>query len=221
MYLLGEYMQIFIDTGSVEEIKEAATWGIIDGVTTNPSLIAKTGRSREDVINEIVKLIDGPISAEVVSLDAKGMIEEGKELAKIHKNVTIKVPMTIEGIKACKWFSDNKIKTNVTLVFSSNQAMLAAKAGATYVSPFIGRLDDQGHDGMNLIEEIRQVFDNYGYPTQILAASVRHSDHVRQATLIGADVSTIPFGVIKKLYNHVLTDKGLEGFMADYKKSIS
>ena len=149
------------------------------------------------------------------------MIEEGKMLSKIHKNVTIKVPMTIEGIKACKWFSDNKIKTNVTLVFSSNQALLAAKAGATYVSPFIGRLDDIGHDGMNLIEEIRQVFDNYAFPTQILAASIRHPDHVRVASMLGADVATIPFDVLKKLYNHVLTDKGVESFLKDYKKSIS
>jgi len=214
-------MQIFIDTGSLEEIKEAATFGIVDGVTTNPSLIAKTGKSRDEIINEIVKIIDGPISAEVISTDSQGMIEEGKMLSKIHKNVTIKVPMTIEGIKACKWFSDNKIKTNVTLVFSSNQALLAAKAGATYVSPFIGRLDDIGHDGMNLIEEIRQVFDNYAFPTQILAASIRHPDHVRVASLMGADVATIPFDVLKKLYNHVLTDKGIESFLKDYKKSIS
>ena len=214
-------MQIFIDTGSLEEIKEAATFGIVDGVTTNPSLIAKTGKSRDEIINEIVKIIDGPISAEVISTDSQGMIEEGKMLSKIHKNVTIKVPMTIEGIKACKWFSDNKIKTNVTLVFSSNQALLAAKAGATYVSPFIGRLDDIGHDGMNLIEEIRQVFDNYAFPTQILAASIRHPDHVRVASLMGADVATIPFDVLKKLYNHVLTDKGVESFLKDYKKSIS
>ena len=214
-------MQIFIDTGSLEEIKEAATFGIVDGVTTNPSLIAKTGKSRDEIINEIVKIIDGPISAEVISTDSQGMIEEGKMLSKIHKNVTIKVPMTIEGIKACKWFSDNKIKTNVTLVFSSNQALLAAKAGATYVSPFIGRLDDIGHDGMNLIEEIRQVFDNYAFPTQILAASIRHPDHVRVASMLGADVATIPFDVLKKLYNHVLTDKGVESFLKDYKKSIS
>ncbi|OFZ21184.1 MAG: fructose-6-phosphate aldolase [Bdellovibrionales bacterium RIFOXYA1_FULL_36_14] len=214
-------MQIFIDTGSLEEIKEAATFGIVDGVTTNPSLIAKTGKSRDEIINEIVKIIDGPISAEVISTDSQGMIEEGKMLSKIHKNVTIKVPMTIEGIKACKWFSDNKIKTNVTLVFSSNQALLAAKAGATYVSPFIGRLDDIGHDGMNLIEEIRQVFDNYAFPTQILAASIRHPDHVRVASMLGADVATIPFDVLKKLYNHVLTDKGVEAFLKDYKKSIS
>ena len=214
-------MQIFIDTGSLEEIKEAASFGIIDGVTTNPSLIAKTGQSRDEIITEIVKIIDGPISAEVISTDSQGMIEEGKMLSKIHKNVTIKVPMTIEGIKACKWFSENKIKTNVTLVFSSNQALLAAKAGATYVSPFIGRLDDIGHDGMNLIEEIRQVFDNYGFTTQILAASIRHPDHVRVASMVGADVATVPFDVIKKLYNHVLTDKGLESFLKDYKKSIS
>ncbi|OFZ26928.1 MAG: fructose-6-phosphate aldolase [Bdellovibrionales bacterium RIFOXYB1_FULL_37_110] len=214
-------MQIFIDTGSLEEIKEVASFGIIDGVTTNPSLIAKTGQSRDEIITEIVKIIDGPISAEVISTDSQGMIEEGKMLSKIHKNVTIKVPMTIEGIKACKWFSENKIKTNVTLVFSSNQALLAAKAGATYVSPFIGRLDDIGHDGMNLIEEIRQVFDNYGFTTQILAASIRHPDHVRVASMVGADVATVPFDVIKKLYNHVLTDKGLESFLKDYKKSIS
>jgi len=214
-------MQIFIDTGSLEEIKEAASFGIIDGVTTNPSLIAKTGQSRDEIITEIVKIIDGPISAEVISTDSQGMIEEGKMLSKIHKNVTIKVPMTIEGIKACKWFTQNQIKTNVTLVFSSNQALLAAKAGATYVSPFIGRLDDIGHDGMHLIEEIKQVFDNYGFTTQILAASIRHPDHVRVASMVGADVATVPFDVIKKLYSHVLTDKGLESFLKDYKKSIS
>ncbi len=212
-------MEFFLDTGLIEEIKEAAKWGIIDGVTTNPTLIAKTGRKQQDVIKEICAIIDGPISAEVIATDVDGMISEGKELAKIHPNVVIKLPMTIAGITALKWFSDNKIKTNLTLVFSSNQALLAAKNGATYVSPFIGRLDDIGHDGMALIDEIRRVFDNYGFQTKILAASIRHSTHVRDAALAGADVSTMPISVVKALFMHPLTDKGLASFLADHAKS--
>jgi transaldolase len=212
-------MEFFIDTGMVEEIKEAASWGVIDGVTTNPSLIAQTGRKQADVIKEICEIVDGPISAEVIALDYEGMIKEAAELKEIHENVVIKLPMTSEGIKACKWCTENGVKTNVTLVFSPNQALLAAKVGATYVSPFIGRLDDIGHDGMAVIEEIRTLFDNYGYTTKVLAASIRTATHVRDCALIGSDVATIPFGVLKKLFGHTLTDKGIAGFMADHAKA--
>lgn len=213
-------MEFFIDTGDLNEIKEAYSWGLIDGVTTNPSLVAKTGVDQETLIKKIAEIVDGPISAEVIATDAKGMIEEGKKLASIHKNIVIKIPMTKDGMIACKWFSDNEIKTNVTLVFSSNQALLAAKNGATYVSPFIGRLDDIGHQGVQLIDEIRTVFDNYGYPTKILAASIRHSEHLRQVSMIRADVSTIPFSVLKGLFNHPLTDIGLAKFLEDHNKSL-
>lgn len=208
-------MEFFIDTGDIEEIKEASTWGIVDGVTTNPSLIAKTGRSQHDVINDIVKLIDGPISAEVLSTDKEGMLKEASTLAEIHPNVVIKLPLTIDGLAACSELSKKNIKTNVTLCFSVNQALIAAKAGATYISPFIGRLDDVGHDGMGLIEEIRAVYDNYGYPTKILAASIRHATHVRDAAMVGSDVGTMPFKVLKSLYGHPLTDKGLDQFLKD------
>lgn len=214
-------MEIFLDTGLVEEIREAAKWGVIDGVTTNPSLIAKTGRTQEDVIKEICEIVDGPISAEVIATDVEGMIKEGQELAKIHKNVVIKLPLTEAGITACKWFSDNGIKTNVTLCFSVNQAFLAAKNGATYISPFIGRLDDIGHDGMQLIDEIRTVYDNYGYSTKILAASIRHCTHVRDAMMVGADVGTMPINVVKAMFKHPLTDKGLSQFLADHAKANS
>ncbi len=212
-------MEIFLDTGLIDEIKEAAKWGFIDGVTTNPSLIAQTKRPQAEVIQEICSIIDGPISAEVNASDYEGMINEGDVLAKIHENITIKLPMTEDGIRACKYFSEKNVKTNITLIFSPNQALLAAKNGATYVSPFIGRLDDIGHDGMALIDEIRTIFDNYGYTTKILAASVRHSTHVRDAALVGADVATMPYGVVKKLFTHPLTDKGLAQFAADYKSS--
>ncbi|OUR97958.1 fructose-6-phosphate aldolase [Halobacteriovorax marinus] len=212
-------MEIFLDTGVVDEIREAAKWGVIDGVTTNPTLIAKTGRTQEDVIKEICEIIDGPISAEVIATDTEGMIKEGSELAKIHKNVVIKLPLTEDGIAACKWFSDNDIKTNVTLCFSVNQAFLAAKNGATYISPFIGRLDDIGHSGMDLIDEIRTVYDNFGFTTKILAASIRHSSHVRDALLVGADVGTMPINVVKGLFKHPLTDKGLAQFLADHAKA--
>ncbi|TNF04212.1 MAG: fructose-6-phosphate aldolase [Deltaproteobacteria bacterium] len=212
-------MKFFIDTGMVEEIKDAATWGIIDGVTTNPSLIAKTGRTQADVIKEICSIIDGPISAEVIATDTAGMLKEAEEIAKWHDNVVIKLPLTVDGIAACKGLSDLGVKTNVTLCFSPNQALLAAKAGATYISPFIGRLDDNGHDGMALIEEIRTIYDNYGYQTQILAASIRHATHVRDAALVGADVITAPHGVLKTLYKHPLTDNGLEAFLKDHANS--
>ncbi len=212
-------MKFFIDTGMVEEIKDAATWGIVDGVTTNPSLIAKTGRTQADVIKEICSIIDGPISAEVIATDTAGMLKEAEEIAKWHDNVVIKLPLTIDGIAACKGLTDLGVKTNVTLCFSPNQALLAAKAGATYISPFIGRLDDNGHDGMALIEEIRTIYDNYGYQTQILAASIRHATHVRDAALVGADVITAPHGVLKTLYKHPLTDNGLEAFLRDHANS--
>jgi transaldolase len=214
-------MEFFLDTGIISEIKEAVQLCIIDGVTTNPSLIAKTGRKQEDVIREICEIIDGPISAEVIAIDLEGMIKEGEELSKIHKNVVIKLPLTEAGIAACKYFSDKKIKTNVTLCFSVNQALLAAKAGATYISPFIGRLDDIGQSGNDLLGEIRSLYDIYGFQTKILAASIRHPAHVREAALLGADVGTMPLSVVKALYKHPLTDKGLEGFLADHKKANS
>lgn len=212
-------MQFFLDTGDIDEIKTASTWGIVDGVTTNPSLIASTGKKQIDVIKEISEIIDGPISAEVISTQKDEMLKEAESLVKIHENVVIKLPLTMDGISACRYLSDNQIKTNVTLCFSSNQALLAAKAGATYISPFIGRLDDIGHDGMALIQEIRSVYDNYGYMTEILAASIRHPTHVRDASLLGADVATMPYNVMKSLYSHPLTNQGLEKFLADFAKS--
>ena len=212
-------MEFFLDTGVISEIKEAVLLGIIDGVTTNPSLIAKTGRKQEDVIKEICGIIDGPISAEVIATDVDGMIREGEELAQIHKNVVIKLPLTEAGISACKHFSKKGIKTNVTLCFSMNQALLAAKAGATYISPFIGRLDDIGQNGLDLITEIRQMYDIYGFKTKILAASIRNVTHVREVALIGADVGTMPLSVIKSLYKHPLTTAGLETFLADHRKA--
>lgn len=212
-------MEFFLDTGEVSEIREAAQWGIIDGVTTNPSLIAKSGRKQEDVIKEITEIINGPISAEVIATDVEGMKKEGEKLSKIHQNVVIKLPLTEAGISACKWFSENQIKTNVTLCFSVNQALLAAKNGATYVSPFIGRLDDIGHDGPGLIEEIRTIYDNYGFDTKILTASIRHALHVREAAMVGSDVATMPFKVVKSLFKHPLTDKGLEAFLRDHSKA--
>lgn len=214
-------MEFFLDTGMISEIKEAVSLGIIDGVTTNPSLIAKTGRKQEDVIHEICGIIDGPISAEVIATDAEGMIREGTELSQIHKNVVIKLPLTEAGITACKYFSKKGIKTNVTLCFSMNQALLAAKVGATYISPFIGRLDDVGQNGLDLITEIRQMYDIYGFKTKILAASIRHVTHVREIALIGADVGTMPLSVIKSLYKHPLTTAGLETFLADHRKANS
>jgi transaldolase len=213
-------MEFFIDTGDINEIKTAYAWGFVDGVTTNPSLIAKTGRKQEDVIREIAEIVDGPISAEVISLEAQGMIAEGEKLAKIHKNVVIKLPMTKDGMIACKHFSKNGVKTNVTLIFSANQALLAAKNGATYVSPFVGRLDDIGQTGMDLITEIRSIFNNYGFETKILAASLRHSQHVKDCAMVGADTATLPFKVIEGLFAHPLTKNGLDQFMADHAKSL-
>jgi transaldolase len=211
-------MKFFIDTADVKEIREAHELGLVDGVTTNPSLIAKSGRKFKDVIKEIVSIVDGPISAEVISLDAPGMIKEGKDLAKIHKNIVVKLPMTPEGLKACKTLTDKGIKTNVTLIFTSMQALLAAKAGATYVSPFVGRLDDISQDGMGIIEEIRAIFDNYGYTSEIIVASVRNPIHVLNSALIGADIATIPYSVMIQLAKHPLTDAGIKKFLADWEK---
>jgi transaldolase len=211
-------MKFFIDTADVNEIREAHALGVVDGVTTNPSLIAKSGRKFKDVIKEITKIVDGPISAEVVSLDHDGMIREAVALAKIHPNIVVKVPMTPEGLKATKTLHGKGIRTNVTLIFTPMQALLAAKAGATYVSPFIGRLDDIAQDGMGIIEDIRTIFDNYGYEAEIIVASIRNPVHVLNAALIGADIATIPFAVIMQLTKHPLTDAGLKKFLEDWEK---
>ena len=209
-------MKIFIDTANVDEIREAASWGILSGVTTNPSLIAKEGRDFKTVVKEITELVDGPVSAEVLSDDAEGMIAEAHELSKIHPNVTIKIPMTEEGLKATAVLSAEGIETNVTLIFSANQALLAARAGATYVSPFVGRLDDIACDGVNLVKDIAEVFCIFGIPTEIIAASVRTPMHVLQCAKAGADIATIPYGVLKKMFKHPLTDKGLQQFKDDW-----
>jgi transaldolase len=212
-------MKIFIDSADLGEIRDAAAMGVIDGVTTNPSLIAPTKRPLRDVIRDICEIVDGPISAEVVATDTDGILREGRELAKLHPNVVVKVPLIADGIKAVKVFTKEGIKTNVTLCFSPTQAMLAAKAGATYISPFIGRIDDVAGEGMELIEQIVTIYRNYGYETQVLAASIRHPVHVVQAAMIGADVATIPHKVILQLLKHPLTDVGLEKFLADAKKT--
>ncbi len=211
-------MKFFIDTADIEEIKKAHELGILDGVTTNPSLVAKTGKPFKTVIKEICELVDGPVSAEVVSTEKDGILKEGRELAKLAENVVVKVPLIPEGLKAVKVFSQEGIKTNVTLCFSSNQALLAAKVGATYISPFVGRIDDKGQDGMQLIEEIVTIYQNYDYDTEVLVASIRHPIHLRDAALLGADVATIPFKVFDMLVQHPLTDIGLEKFLADAKK---
>lgn len=213
-------MKFFVDTADIAEIRELAATGLVDGVTTNPSLIAKSGRDFKQTIAEICAIVPGPVSAEVTALDAAGMVAEGSELAKIAKNVTIKVPLTMEGLKACRTLTSQGTLVNVTLCFSATQALMAAKAGATFVSPFIGRLDDIGLDGMQLIREIRQIYDNYpALSTEILAASIRSINHVRDAAIIGADVATIPPGVLKQLIKHPLTDKGIEMFMSDWAKT--
>ncbi|WP_041742434.1 fructose-6-phosphate aldolase [Caldicellulosiruptor obsidiansis] len=212
-------MKLFIDTANVNEIREAHSWGIICGVTTNPSLIAKEGRDFKEVVNEICSIVDGPISAEVISLKAEGMIEEAKDLAKIHKNIVIKIPMTAEGLKAVSVLSKEGIKTNVTLIFSAAQALLAAKAGATYVSPFVGRLDDIGQNGIELIKEIVQIFKNYpDIKTEIIAASIRHPIHVIEAAKAGAHIATVPFKVLEQMTKHALTDVGIERFLKDWEK---
>lgn len=212
-------MQFFIDTGDLKEIEEAAKWGCIDGVTTNPTLVAKTGMTNNDLIASICRLVDGPISAEVIATKAPEMVTEGEALAKIHKNVVVKLPMTKDGMIACKALSEKGIKTNVTLIFTANQALLAAKNGATYVSPFVGRLDDVGQTGTDLLSEIRTIFDNYGFATKILAASIRGPEHMKIAALAGCDVATLPFKVLEQLYNHPLTKIGLDQFLADHAKS--
>jgi len=212
-------MKFFVDTADVAAIAELNDLGMVDGVTTNPSIIMKSGRDILEVTKEICDLVDGPVSAEVVATEADDMIAEGRKLAQIAENICIKVPLTWDGLKACKVLSDEGNKLNVTLCFSANQALLAAKAGATYISPFIGRLDDINIDGMDLIADIRTIYDNYGFETQILAASVRSVNHMKDAALIGADVATAPPAVIKSMANHVLTDKGLEAFMADWAKT--
>ncbi|MBP1727828.1 MAG: transaldolase [Deltaproteobacteria bacterium] len=211
-------MKFFIDTADVHEIREANALGLVDGVTTNPSLIAKSGRKFEEVIKEIAGIVDGPISAEVISLEHAGMVKEADELVKIHKNIVIKLPMTAEGLKATKTLSAKGIKTNVTLIFSPLQALLAAKAGATYVSPFVGRLDDISQNGMGIVEEIRTIFDNYGYDTEIIVASIRNPIHVLDSALIGADVATIPYSVMMQLAKHPLTDAGIKKFLEDWEK---
>ncbi len=211
-------MKIFLDTANVEHIREAASWGILDGVTTNPSLIAKEGRDFVEVVKEICEIVDGPISAEVISPDAEGMVKEARELAKIHGNIVIKIPMTVEGLKAVKKLSFEGIKTNVTLVFSANQALLAMKAGASYVSPFVGRLDDVGHNGMDLIAQVLDIIDNYGFDTEVIVASVRHPIHVLEAALMGADIATVPFAVLEKMVKHPKTDDGIERFLKDWEK---
>ena len=212
-------MKFFVDTAEIDAIKELHGLGMVDGVTTNPSLIAKSGRDILEVTKEICDIVSGPVSAEVVALDADTMLAEGRKLAKIADNIAVKVPLTWAGLQTCKTLSDEGTMVNVTLCFSANQALLAAKAGATFISPFIGRLDDINIDGLELIEDIRTIYDNYGFETQILAASIRSANHMSECAKIGADVATAPPGVIKGMANHVLTDKGLAGFMADVEKA--
>ena len=218
-------MKFFIDTASLAQIKEAQELGVLDGVTTNPSLMAKEGISGEEAVEkhykDICSIVDGDVSAEVIATDLRGMVKEGERLASLHPNIVVKVPMTRDGVKALKHFSENGIKTNCTLVFSAGQALLAAKAGATYVSPFVGRLDDVSTDGVKLIEQIRTIYDNYGYTTEILAASIRHPMHIIQCAEVGADVATCPLSAIMALFDHPLTTIGLEKFLADHKKAAA
>ncbi|MDA8165541.1 MAG: fructose-6-phosphate aldolase [Desulfobacteraceae bacterium] len=211
-------MKFFIDTANLDEIRQAVDMGMVDGVTTNPSLVAREKMPFEKLITEICKLVDGPVSAEVVSLEAGAMVAEGRKLAAIHENIVIKVPMTTDGLKATKMFADEGIKTNVTLVFSPAQALLAAKAGATFVSPFVGRLDDIAQNGMELIDQIMNIYDNYGYASEVIVASIRHPMHVIEAALAGAHIATIPFKVIGQLAKHPLTDIGIEKFLSDWQK---
>ncbi|MGB5421060.1 MAG: fructose-6-phosphate aldolase [Desulfobacterales bacterium] len=212
-------MKFFIDTANIKEIKEADSMGMVDGVTTNPSLVAKEGREFEGLIKEICEIVEGPVNAEVISTEVKGMLTEGRKLVKIHKNIVVKIPMTIDGLKAVRQLTEEGIRTNVTLVFSPIQALMAAKAGAAYVSPFVGRLDDVAHDGMLLVEQIAEIYNNYALETEIIVASVRHPIHVLESALIGADIATIPFNVLSKLAAHPLTDKGLKAFLDDWKKA--
>lgn len=215
-------MKIFIDTANVDEIREIASWGILDGVTTNPTLLSKeikrTKRKPEDILKEICDIVKGPVSAEVIALDWEGIVKQGRELAKISEYITIKVPMTKDGLKATKILRSEGIMTNMTLVFSANQAILAAKAGTTFVSPFIGRLDDIGNEGMTIIEEIMDIYENYGYETEVIVASIRHPIHIVQAGRIGADIVTVPFNVLEKMIQHPLTDIGIDRFLKDWKE---
>jgi transaldolase len=211
-------MKFFLDTADIEEVREAASWGILDGITTNPSHVAKAGRSFKEVLREIVEVVPGPVSAEVTATELNGIMRQAHELVEIAPNIVIKVPLIVEGLKAIKQLSEEGIKVNTTLCFSPVQSLLAAKAGATYVSPFVGRLDDIGHEGMDGVRELRQIFDNYGYETQIIVASARSPIHVRDAAVIGADVVTLPFDIFKKLPLHPLTDIGLEKFASDWNK---
>ena len=212
-------MKFFIDTANINEIKEAHSMGMVDGVTTNPSLIAKEGRDFKEIIQEICAVVDGPISAEVISLDTEGMIKEARDLAGIHANIVVKIPMTVDGLKATRQLTQDEIKTNVTLVFSPLQALMAAKAGATFVSPFIGRLDDLAQEGLLLVEQIVEIYSNYAFDTEIIVASVRSPLHVLDSALIGADIATIPFDVLAKLAAHPLTDKGIKAFLDDWEKA--
>lgn len=212
-------MKFFVDTADIAEIRELQEAGIIDGVTTNPSLVLKANRPIKELLKEICEVTDGPVSGEVASLELDDMMREGQILADIAPNIVIKLPLTLNGLKACKRFTQEGLSTNVTLCFSANQALLAAKAGATYISPFVGRLDDTNIDGMELIADIRRIYDNYGFDTQILAASIRTANHIREAALIGADVATVPAATLKAIVKHPLTDKGLEGFLADWKST--
>ncbi len=212
-------MKFFIDTANINEIKEANDMGMVDGVTTNPSLIAKEGGDFEEIIKEICKIVDGPISAEVVSTDTEGMLKEARKLSKIHNNIVVKIPMLVDGLKATRKLSEEGIKTNVTLVFSPLQALMAAKAGATYVSPFIGRLDDISQEGLLLVEQIVEIYSNYAFDTEIIVASIRNPLHVLESALMGADIATIPFNVLSKLAAHPLTDKGLKAFLDDWNKA--
>ena len=211
-------MKFFIDTANIAEIKEAHSMGMVDGVTTNPSLIAKEGRDFEEIIKEICEIVDGPISAEVIALDTDGMIAEARDLARIHKNIVVKIPMTVDGLKAVRALAEEGIRTNVTLIFSPIQALMAAKAGAAYVSPFVGRLDDLSMDGMILVEQVVDIFDNYGYETEVIVASVRNPIHVLESALMGAHIATIPFNVLGKLAAHPMTDKGIQAFLDDWNK---
>ena len=211
-------MKFFIDTANIEEIKDAAGMGMVDGVTTNPSLIAKEDGEFKDIIAQICDIVDGPVSAEVISLDYDGMVTEARDLAKIADNIVVKIPMTVDGLKAVKTLTDEGIKTNVTLIFSALQALMAAKAGATYVSPFVGRLDDLAQEGMELIEQIVQIFANYEIKSEIIVASVRSQLHVLDSAMLGADIATIPHKVLKKMAAHHMTDKGIDSFMADWNK---
>ncbi|MBD3387537.1 MAG: fructose-6-phosphate aldolase [Candidatus Altiarchaeales archaeon] len=211
-------MKFFIDTANVEQIREAKDWGILDGVTTNPTLVAKEECDFGSVAKEILSLVDGPVSLEAVSTDAEGMVKEARELSKMGDNVVVKIPMTPDGIRAVKQLSSEGVKTNVTLIFSANQALIAAKAGATYVSPFLGRLDDQGWDGLMLVEDIMEVYRNYGFETEVIAASIRHPIHVIECAKMGCHIATVPYGVLKKMFKHTLTDKGVRAFLKDWEK---